>query len=83
MLRAYLRRRRFPVLARAEEKFAREVGTLNLDEHIHITPPPSFEGGPYTLRMTFSSPEDFDERLKALHAMGENPALKRLLNPFG
>jgi ParB family chromosome partitioning protein len=82
MLRAYLRKRRFPMLARAEEKFAREVGTLKLDEHIHITPPPSFEGGPYTLRMTFSSPEDFDERLKALNAMGQNPALKRLLKPF-
>ena len=82
MLRAYLRKRRFPMLARAEEKFAREVGTLKLDEHLHITPPPSFEGGPYTLRMTFSSLEDFDERLKALNAVGQNPALKRLLKPF-
>ncbi len=82
-IRAYLKRRRFPVLTEAERKFQRQRKALKLDECIHITPPPYFEGGPYTLRMDFKSMKDFDERRKALDAMAENPALKRLLEPVG
>ena len=81
-VRAYLRSRRFPTLAQAEDKFSRHARALKLNGHIHITPPPKFEGGPYTLRMTFKTLKDFDERLKSLKAMAKNPALKRLLNPF-
>jgi len=81
-LRAYLRKRRFPNLAQAEEKFSREAGTLKLDEHVHLSPPPHFEGGSYSLRMTFKTLEDFNKRLNALTDIAKNPALKRLLKPF-
>ena len=81
-VRAYLKRRRFPTLTKAEERFSKELKDLKLNERIHLTPPPYFEGGPYTLRMTFRSMKDFDERRKTLDAMAKNPALKRLLEPF-
>lgn len=81
-VRACLKRRRFPTLAKTEEKFSKEVKALKLNEHIHITAPSYFEGAPYTLRMTFKSMEDFDKRRKALDAMAKNPALRRLLEPF-
>jgi len=81
-VRAYLKRRRFPTLARAEERFSRELKALKLNEDFHITPPAYFEGGPYTLRMTFKTVRDFDERLKALDVVAKDPALKRLLEPF-
>ena len=81
-VRAYLKRRRFPTLTRAEERFSKELKGLKLNERIHLTPPPYFEGGSYTLRMTFRSMKDFDERRKTLDAMAKNPALRRLLEPF-
>jgi len=81
-LRACLKKRRFPELTLAEEKFSGEAKALKLDEHIHLTPSPHFEGGPCSLRMTFKTFEDFNECLKALTDMAKNPALKRLLKPF-
>lgn len=80
-IRAFLKRHRFPALVEVEEKFARELKALKLDEHIHITGPPHFEGGPITLRMRFKDKEAFSERRKTLERIAKNPALKRLLNP--
>ncbi len=81
-VRAYLKRRRFPTLAKTEGRFSKELKALMLNEHIHMTAPAYFEGGAYTLRMTFKSMKDFDERRKTLDAMAKNPALKSLLEPF-
>jgi ParB family chromosome partitioning protein len=81
-IRALLKRRRFPALLDAEERFARELKALKLDEHIHMTGPANFEGGPVTLRMTFKDEKAFSERRKTLERIAKNPALKRLLNPF-
>ena len=80
-LRTYLKRRRFPTLAEAQERFLEQLKALKPDEFTHITPPPYFEGGPYTLRMMFKNMKDFDERRKTLDAMAKNPALKKLLEP--
>lgn len=80
--RAYLKRRRFPTLAKTEERFSKELKALKLNEHIKITAPPYFEGGPHKLRMTFKSMKDFNECRKTLDAMAKNPALRRLLEPF-
>jgi len=82
MLRAHLKRRRFPTVVKTEERFLKELKALKLNEYIHITPPPYFEGGSYTLRMTFRNLKDFDKGLQALNATGKNPALKRLLNGY-
>jgi len=80
-VRAYLKQRRFPTLTEAEKRFSKELKALKLNEHVHMTAPPYFEGGPHTLRMTFKGMKDFDERRKTLDAMAKNPALKRLLEP--
>jgi len=81
MLRDYLKRRRFPTLVKAEEKFLKEVKALKLNEYVHITPPPYFEERSYTLRITFKNLEDFDKVRETLNAMAKNPALERLLEP--
>ena len=82
MLRAYLKRRRFPAVAEAEEKFLKELKALKLNEYVRITPPPYFEGDSYTVRMTFKNLEGFHEGREALNALAKNPALKRLLDPY-
>ena len=81
-IRAFLKRRRFPALVEAEGKFAEELRALKLDEHIHITGPPNFEGGPFTLRLTFKDEEGFSKRRKTLDRIAKNPALGRILKPF-
>jgi ParB/RepB/Spo0J family partition protein len=80
-LRAYLKRRRFPSLARAEQRFLKELKALKLDEHFHITLPANFESGSYTLRITFKSLKDLDHRRQSLDAIIRNPAMRRLLDP--
>ena len=82
MFRAYLKRRRFPTLVKTEERLLRELKALKLNEDLHITPPSYFEGGRYTLRMTFKNLEDFNKGRHTLNAMAKNPALKRLLEPY-
>jgi ParB/RepB/Spo0J family partition protein len=82
MCRAYLKRRRFPTLVRAEERFLRELRALRLDPSVTITPPSYFEGGRYTLRMTFKDLEDFHNACQTLNAIAKRPALKRLLEPY-
>jgi ParB/RepB/Spo0J family partition protein len=81
-IRAYLKRRRFPTITKAEETLSKALKALKLDEHVHVTPPPYFEGGLHTLRMTFRNMKDFGERRKTLDNMAKNPALKKLLEPF-
>jgi hypothetical protein len=80
-LRAYLKRRRFPSVARAEQRFLKELKALKLDEHFHITPPANFEAGSYTLRITFKSLKDLDHRCQSLDVFIRNPAMRRLLDP--
>jgi ParB/RepB/Spo0J family partition protein len=82
MVRACLKRRRFPTLANAQEKFLRELKALKLDEHMHITAPAYFEGGLYTLRMTFKSLKDLRDRRQSLDALVKDPAMKRVLKPY-
>ena len=79
-LRAYLKRRRFPALTKVEAESSNALKALKLSKEISITPPPYFEGGPYTLRMTFKDVDDFERRCKALDGIAKNPALKGLLN---
>lgn len=78
LLRACVNRRRFPALAKAEADFLKTLKALKLNNCISITPPPYFEGGPYTLRMTFKNLNDFHRCRKTLDAIAKNPALKRL-----
>lgn len=81
-LRAYLKRRRFPEMTRAEQRFSEGVKALKLNECIRITPPACFEGGPYTLRVTFKDLKEFEDRCRSLESMAKNPALRRVLEPF-
>ncbi len=81
-VRAYLKRRRFPTLFKAEQKFSKELKALKLNEHIKVTAPRYFEGGSCTLHTTFKTKEELDERRKAITAMAQNPVLTRLLEPF-
>jgi len=78
-LRAYLRRRRFPQIVKAEAMFKYRRKQLNLGNEIKLIPPKDFEGTTYTVNMSFSS----IAQLKALHAklfrMLQHPGLKKII----
>jgi hypothetical protein len=80
-IRKELKKRRFPNLTKAEKRFKKAVQDLKLDDAMHITPPPYFEGKSYVLRMDFKSVEDLEGCEKSLRALVNNPAMKRLLEP--
>jgi len=81
-LRAYLKQRRFPELARAEETFRESLKELKLGSHLHLTPPPYFEGDTYSLRMTFKSLEDFNRCRRDLEAISKKAAFRKILTDF-
>jgi len=80
MLRASLKGRRFPALAEAEKDFIEVRKDLKLNNCMSLSPPPYFEGGPYTLRMTFKNLDDFKKCRKTLDAIAKNPSFRKLLD---
>jgi ParB family chromosome partitioning protein len=78
-LRAWLRRRRFPEIARAEENFRRQQERLRLGEGMRLTPPRDFEGTSYDLTLSFQSIEALAALCKRLAETLGHPGLKAIL----
>ena len=53
-IRRHLKHRRFPTLARAEDRFHEIVDTLKLEPGIQLNPPPFFEGTVFHFSLRFS-----------------------------
>jgi len=54
-VRSYLKKRRYPRLARVEEQFHERARALKLGGSIQISPPPNFEGSSCTMTIRFNS----------------------------
>ncbi|MFC1825595.1 hypothetical protein ACFL9T_23025, partial [Thermodesulfobacteriota bacterium] len=61
-----LRRRRFPMLTQAEERFRKTLSELHLPPGTRIDPPPYFEGQNYRLEVVFKSGKKLQELLESL-----------------
>lgn len=79
-IRAYLRRRRFPSLTKAEAKFFEDLKSLRLGPHIRLVPPPYFEGTTYNITITFKDITELEQCKSEFDAMCQNPVLKRILS---
>jgi hypothetical protein len=80
MLRAYLKRRRFPTVTKMERDFSEIMKALKLSKDIRIKPPAYFEGGPYVLRMTFMDMDGFRRGCKTLDGIAQSPALEKMFD---
>jgi ParB/RepB/Spo0J family partition protein len=78
-LRAYLKQRRYPTLAQAEELFERNLKALKLKTGFRITPPPYFEGRSYALHISLESVKDLEAAAQELSLLAENPFIKKIL----
>jgi hypothetical protein len=79
MLRQYLKRRRFPEIARAETAFANRVKKLKLGSDIQLIPPKNFEGSNYTLQLYFENLADLKDRKTTLDKLIQNQNLATIL----
>ncbi len=79
LLRDYLVRRRFPHIARAEADVARAIEALGLGADVSLSPPRHFEGGAFTLALSFRDRRGLERQRDTLDAMLRHPALERIL----
>jgi ParB family chromosome partitioning protein len=63
---AFLRTRRFPALAGAEDAFKKRVSRLNLPDGVRIKAPPYFEAALYRLEVLFKDGIELTEKIESL-----------------
>lgn len=78
-LRHYLKRRRFPEIARAEIAFEKCIKNLKLGPDIQLIPPKNFEGQTYTLQLYFENLTDLVDRKNILDKLIQHPAFTAIL----
>ena len=78
-LRAYLRQRRYPRLAKTEKKFEIHLKKLNLDNDIKLIPAKEFEDTTYGLNLTFTNLEHLKTLQTRLAKIIQQPDLKILI----
>lgn len=79
-LRQYLRRRRYPSIASAENDFESMVRSLDLESGVSLIPPRDFEGPTFSFHLNFHHPDELRHRLSRLTEISSSPALKEILN---
>lgn len=78
-VRDHLKRRRFPALTEAEDRFFANLTRLHLGKSINLSPPPFFEGTTYTARLSFKSLEELKKQLETLDKQSEKPAFQKMI----
>jgi ParB family chromosome partitioning protein len=68
-LRRHLRRRRYPQISAASDRFDTLVRQLNLGPGVRLTPPAHFEGATYTLTILFERLEQLRERSRQIQTL--------------
>lgn len=75
----WLRRRRFPRLAKAERRCHQLMRTLDLPDNVRISPPANFEGGEWQCQLRFGSSEELRATAHRLQQIAESSTLGELL----
>lgn len=78
-VRDYLKRRRFPTLTKAEDRFLVNLKSLKLGNSIQLSAPPYFEGTSYTVRLSFKTLEELKQQLEVLGKAAEKPAFQKII----
>ncbi len=79
LIRNYLKKRRYPNLAKAGNEFQQHVKKLKLGSHIKLTPPSDFEGSTYTLNLKFRDLAELEDRRNTLNHILKSKDLKVIL----
>ena len=79
-VRTYLRRRRFPVISKAETQYKAFVKQLKLGPNINLMPPRDFEGMTYTMTIRFDNQKELKNSKEKLEKIIHHPGLGKILD---
>ncbi|MEZ4526077.1 MAG: ParB N-terminal domain-containing protein [Desulfobacterales bacterium] len=78
-IRHCLKKRRFPAISAAEERYARHIKDLKLGGDLRLIPPKDFEGSVYTFQISFRTISELKARLADLNRITAEAALPEIL----
>jgi len=76
-LRFYLKKRRYPSITRAEEKFEELVKKLKLGNNMKLIPPKNFEGNTFIIKLYFNNLKDLQAHSDILEEILQNPIFRK------
>jgi len=79
-VRTYLRRRRFPMISKAETQYNTFVKQLKLGPNINLMPPKDFEGMTYTLTIRFDNRKELKNLKEKLEKIILHPGFIKILD---
>jgi ParB family chromosome partitioning protein len=79
-VRTYLRRRRFPMISKAETQYNAFVKQLKLGPNINLMPPKDFEGMTYTMTIRFDNRKELKNLKEKLEKIIQHPGLGKILD---
>ena len=80
-LRFYLKKRRYPSITRAEQKFEELVKELKLGNGMKLIPPKNFEGNTFSIKLHFNNLKNLQDHADTLKKIIQNPAFKKQISP--
>lgn len=80
-IRFYLKRRRYPAITVAENRFSDNCHELSLPKGVQLIPPPGFEGPDYTLKISFDGPQPLARINDRLKDVIHSAAFQRIFDP--
>ncbi len=81
-LRQCLKRRRYPELTEAENRFRRAVRAFKLEPGIQLHCPPHFEGQNYSLKIDFKHQQDLISKYRNLESVVTSTKMASLWDPI-
>ena len=82
-LRFYLKKRRYPSITRAEQKFEELVKELKLGNSVELLPPKNFEGNTFIIKLHFNNLKDLQDHSDTLEGILQNPIFKKQMSEVG
>jgi len=79
-LRQYLKRRRYPLMTKAENVFERNVKKLALERGMKIIPPANFEGNTFVLSLEFKKIKDLEMQKEFLDKLIKDQTLEQIIS---
>ncbi len=82
-IKEYLRRLRFPRLARTEDEIQGRIRAFKLHPEIRVTVPPGLEGGRLQIEFSVTSQEEFKRSAAKLAAVAESSLTGEIFKLMG
>jgi len=82
-LRFYIKKRRYPSITRAEQKFEELVKELKLGNNMKLIPPKNFEGNTFIIKLHFNNFKDLQDHSDTLEKILQNPIFKKQVSGVG